>query len=172
VQHDEGTHQPLALLDHADALWLADVRGLLVDDSDIDLEGVRRLLEHRRARDAGTQGFLTKGLVPAQPIRRLRRFVDAARGAALPVKGLDSNAPQGGSPWPLIEGTDTADDARRLGRDVPLFLSMLRRLRDEFGGLPAMAQAAPDDTGAGARLPAAEGDAALEDAAACPATTV
>ena len=66
----------------------------------------------RRALDAGRQGFLPKPLDPAQMIGMLRRVVEAAGGAALPVKGLDSNAPQAGSPWPLMHGIDTADVAR------------------------------------------------------------
>ena len=191
-------------LDAADALWLADVHVLLVDDSDINLEVARRLLERRgakvqtctngrqaldrlrasptafdavlmdvqmpdmdgleasrrirselglcklpvialtagalveerrRALDAGMQGFLPKPLDPAQLIRMLRRFVEAARGAALPVKGLVNSPAPGSSPWPLIDGINTNDVARRLGSDVPLFLSLLRSLLAEFGGL-------------------------------------
>ena len=202
-----------ARVDATDALWLADVRVLLVDDSDINLEVARRLLERRgahvntctsgrealdclraapeafdavlmdlqmpdmdgleatrrirrelglivlpvialaagtlveerrRALDAGMQGFLPKPLDPAQLIRTLRRFVEAARGAALPVKGLDSNPTASGSLWPLIEGIDTVDVARRLGDDVPLFLSRLRRLLNEFGDVAELAQAALD----------------------------
>ncbi len=198
-------------VDATDALWLAEVRVLLVDDSDINLEVARRLLERRgahvqtcisgrealdrlratpeafdavlmdvqmpdmdgleatrrirgelglrelpvialtagalveerrRALDAGMQGFLPKPLDPSQLIRMLRRLVEAARGAALPVKGLDISPAPGGTAWPLIDGIDTADVARRLGEDVPLFMAMLRRLLSEFGDLPAEADAA------------------------------
>jgi len=197
-------------VDATDALWLAEVRVLLVDDSDINLEVARRLLERRgahvqtctsggealdrlratpaafdavlmdvqmpdmdgleatrrirgelglrvlpiialtagalveerrRALDAGMQGFLLKPLDPSQLIRMLRRFVEATRGAALPVTGLDMSPAPGGNVWPLIDGIDTADVARRLGDDVPLFMAMLRRLLSEFGDLAAGADA-------------------------------
>jgi HPt (histidine-containing phosphotransfer) domain-containing protein len=91
--------------------------------------------ERKRAIDAGMQGFLPKPLDPAQLIRTLRRLVEAARGVALPVMGLDQVTSPGVLDWPHIEGIDASDVQHRLGNDLPLFLLMLRRLLFEFADL-------------------------------------
>ena len=106
--------------------------------------------ERRRALDVGMQGFLPKPLDPAQLIGMLRRCVEAARGAALPVKGLERNLAPGAGVWPLIDGIDMTDVARRLGDDAPLFMTMLRRLLAEFGDFADAAYAPAD--GAGHRI--------------------
>ncbi len=43
-----------------------------------------------------------------------------------------------GSPWPTIEGIDAEQARGRWASDVDLFLSMLARLLDEFGEVPAV----------------------------------
>jgi CheY-like chemotaxis protein/HPt (histidine-containing phosphotransfer) domain-containing protein len=202
-------------LDSANTLWLADMRVLLVDDSEINLEVARRLLEcrgarvqtctsgsqaldclrarpadfdavlmdvqmpdmdgleatrrirtecgaaqlpvialtagalveeRRRALEAGMQDFLSKPLDPTQLIRVLRRCVEAARGAVLPVKeGAFKRGPAAAAAaWPQVAGIDVADVAARLGHDLPLFLCMLRQLLLEFRDLAQVPECACD----------------------------
>jgi len=186
------------------ARWLAGVRVLIVDDSDINLEVARRLLERegaqvwtadsgakalaclddadaafdavlmdiqmpgmdgleatrrirqdprlqelpvlaltagalseerRLAEAAGMNDFLTKPLDPQALVTALRRAVEAARGAPLP---LGQHAPSAvptelaAADWPVIDGIDGAAASSRMSHDSRLFLMLLERLLREF----------------------------------------
>ncbi|KPY02278.1 PAS protein [Pseudomonas coronafaciens pv. oryzae] len=87
--------------------------------------------ERRQAELAGMDDFLTKPLDPAALIRAIRRAVERVRGAPLAVGAIVQDAPAH-SEWPVIEGIDTQEVAGRLGNDLPLFLSSLRRFFNEF----------------------------------------
>ncbi|MEQ4307223.1 CHASE domain-containing protein [Pseudomonas syringae] len=107
--------------------------------------------ERRQAELAGMDDFLTKPLDPAALIRAVRRAVERVRGAPLAVGTLLQEASTG-SAWPVIEGIDTQEVAARLGNDVPLFLSSLRRFFSEFAAFGesesvlARARQNPDQT--------------------------
>ncbi len=88
--------------------------------------------ERRQATAAGMDEFLSKPLEPKALIRAIRRAVQQAQGAPLPIRATEaaSEAPR---PWPTIEGIDTGEVAQRMGHDLALFTSSLRRLFSEFG---------------------------------------
>ncbi|QHF05004.1 PAS domain S-box protein [Pseudomonas asturiensis] len=87
--------------------------------------------ERRRAEQAGMNDFLTKPLEPAALIRAIRLAVERARGAPLSV-GNTSHSTLPDAVWPVIEGINTQEVVDRLGNDLPLFLTSLRRFFSEF----------------------------------------
>ncbi|MEE4685828.1 CHASE domain-containing protein [Pseudomonas alliivorans] len=87
--------------------------------------------ERRRAELAGMNDFLTKPLEPVALIRAIRLAVERARGAPLSV-GKTSQNIQPNAEWPQIEGIEIKEVADRLGNDLPLFLTSLRRFFSEF----------------------------------------
>lgn len=92
--------------------------------------------ERTRSQESGMDDFIVKPLDPPELVRAIRRHVERRQGTPLEVRGKDAGdaAPAG---WPLIDGIDVADAARRLGRDVGLFHLLLGRMLDEFGSLQA-----------------------------------
>lgn len=190
-------------VDGAATRWLAGVRVLLVDDSDINLDVARRLLEaqgavvrccsdgaaaisalselptaydvvlmdvqmptmdgieatqrirgdlgmtnlpvvaltagalleeRRRALGAGMNEFLTKPLDPTTLIRTVRKVVEGYAGAAPRVDDADARASVTDA-WPEIDGIDSHDASVRLGGDLGLFRSLLRRLFQDYEAL-------------------------------------
>nr|MCU0764089.1 response regulator [Hydrogenophaga sp.] len=89
--------------------------------------------ERRRTVDAGMNAFLTKPLDPQLLVRTVRQVIEAATGAALPVRQAEVAGSECPVDWPEIDGIDGACAARRLGGDTTLLRSSLRRLFNEFG---------------------------------------
>ena len=91
--------------------------------------------ERQRSLAAGMDDFITKPFDPQELVRVIARHVHAAPGRAAPAAhgAAGSAAVAAAEPWPEIEGIDAADARERLGGDLALFQSMLRRLLDEFG---------------------------------------
>ncbi|WP_295473386.1 CHASE domain-containing protein [uncultured Pseudomonas sp.] len=89
--------------------------------------------ERRQAEQAGMDDFLTKPLDPAALIRAIRQAVERVRGVPLQVSQVPQSSAQGGD-WPQIDGIDSQEVATRLGHDVELFLSSLKRFFAEFAG--------------------------------------
>ena len=89
--------------------------------------------EQQRAEAAGMNGVIGKPFDPAALVSCIRSHVavdgSAAQGPILPRK-LTSLAC-----WPQIAGVDGQDVATRLGGDVALFRSMLKRLLRDFDDL-------------------------------------
>ncbi|WP_157272174.1 CHASE domain-containing protein [Azohydromonas aeria] len=135
--------------------------------------------ERERAREAGMNDYLTKPLEPqvlAAAIRRHAGTRPAARAAraalSAPVPARVASAPAAAAaasagastPWPHIEGIDTAAAALRLAHDLGLFRKLLARLLPEYGDLDD-AQAArqrlhADAAGFAARMHRLRGGAA------------
>ena len=96
------------------------------------------LAQRQRALDAGMDDFLSKPLDRDVLIRAVRRHVERARQAPLPVcmrtEG-EPGSPQ--SPWPEILGIDESGLRERFGDDLALYRRVLRRLCEEFADLAA-----------------------------------
>ena len=108
--------------------------------------------ERERVLASGMDDFLTKPFDTEALVLCVRRHLDRAQGravAAAAPAGAGAEALRAG--WPPIEGIDAADAFQRLGGDVDLLRSVLRRLLAEFGDL-ARTEPAP---------PAGEAQAAL-----------
>jgi PAS domain S-box-containing protein len=90
--------------------------------------------ERERARDAGMNDFLTKPLEPEPLIRSIRKHVEQARGAPLPMVSATRAKPSH-IDWPEIPGIDSQAAATCLGNDARLFLKMLGLLETDFADI-------------------------------------
>jgi len=99
--------------------------------------------EQRAAEAAGMNDFLSKPFDPPVLIRRILRHVHVDRTAAIPLAPPAHKADQ--PAWPAVDGIDSSDVCRRLGGDVELFKSMLRRLLKDFDDLNSGDDKAVDD---------------------------
>lgn len=77
--------------------------------------------------------FVSKPLNPKALIRTIRRHVEQARGAPVPVSPRETHAFAPHADWPEIEGIDGWEVSQRLGGDVALFVDMIERMLREFG---------------------------------------
>ena len=92
--------------------------------------------EYERARAAGMNDVVAKPFDPPALVRCIRHYVQASE----PVneRQAASVPPAGAAPrWPQIEGIDTCDARTRLGGDISLFRSLLRRLVQDFADIEA-----------------------------------
>jgi CheY-like chemotaxis protein len=84
--------------------------------------------EHERAQAAGMNDVVAKPFDPPALVRCIRNHV--------PTAGQAQTAPQPSAaavpPWPQVEGIDARDVRARLGDDLGLFCSLLKRLLDDF----------------------------------------
>ena len=87
--------------------------------------------EHAQTREAGMNGFISKPFDAEELIRTVHRHVRSARQSAfnLPTAKPIMQVPRR---WPEIEGINGSAASARLGGDVHLFQSMLKRLCNEF----------------------------------------
>ncbi|MEO5341552.1 MAG: response regulator [Magnetococcus sp. MYC-9] len=85
--------------------------------------------ERQRALAAGMNDFIAKPFDVEKMLRTLRDLLGWNRPGAMPATSDDP--PLSSSAWPTIAGIDQ-EVQTRLGGDRALFLSMLRRLLDEF----------------------------------------
>ncbi|NKN33018.1 hybrid sensor histidine kinase/response regulator [Marichromatium bheemlicum] len=90
--------------------------------------------ERQRALAAGMNDYLTKPFEPDQMVRILRRHIERARGAALPVAETQDQPPPRPQ-WPAIPGLQMRDAERRLDGDWALFQSSGRNLLQDFADL-------------------------------------
>ncbi|QCB47200.1 CHASE domain-containing protein [Hydrogenophaga sp. PAMC20947] len=93
--------------------------------------------ERERALQKGMNDFMTKPLEPETLIRTVRKHVEKARGAPLPmVRALDPF--KNSTHWPIIEGIDANSAEVRLDHDLKLFLRMLGWINSDFTDLVAI----------------------------------
>ena len=99
--------------------------------------------ERQRTADAGMNDFIVK---PFDPEALVRGILQHVRPAA-DVHGHAVTKKAGATPppnlWPEIEGIDSSDVRSRLGDDLGLFESMLRRLLREFSDVATAITADP-----------------------------
>ncbi len=94
--------------------------------------------ERQRAEEAGMSDFICKPFDGHSLARSILRHVRAAHPQQARVASAPERPPHTGAAWPLVDGIDSADARARWCGDAPLFLSMLKRLFEEFGhvGIP------------------------------------
>jgi PAS domain S-box-containing protein len=97
--------------------------------------------ERRRAIDAGMDRFLTKPLDPEQLMAAVIELLDT-RGVVRQPMAVSDAPPADVPDWPVIDGIDGEQAARRLGHDQGLLRRSLRRLIEEYG--PLADEALPD----------------------------
>ncbi|WP_025128600.1 CHASE domain-containing protein [Pseudomonas sp. PH1b] len=90
--------------------------------------------ERLQAECAGMDDFLTKPLEPSALIRSIRRAVERVRGTSVAVSAIVLPQGETAEEWPVIEGFNIREAANRLGNDVQLFRSSIRRFFNEFAG--------------------------------------
>ena len=200
--------------DELSAQWLVGVRVLVVDDSDINLEVARRILEkqgatvaicsdglaaleylgthsrlldvvlmdvqmpnldgnettrrirndlkltalpivaltagalvaeRQRALEAGMNEFISKPFDPQALIRKVRRLVEATRGAPIPMVMLDTRSARNSADGPVMSSIDASIVRQVFGADLPLFKSLLARIVREYADLALPAEVSPLD---------------------------
>lgn len=109
--------------------------------------------ERQESLDAGMNDFIIKPFHPQQMIRAIRKQVEQARGAPLPLVFRSAALDVSPGGWPTIDGIDGRDAAMRLSGDFELFVRMLGRLVQEFRDLAN--PLAPPETSAAAAVMAA-----------------
>jgi PAS domain S-box-containing protein len=92
--------------------------------------------ERQQVITTGMDDFISKPFDPQSLVSTILRHVRIARrqAAQLPDAVPDTRSPAE-PPWPQIEGIDIEDVRDRLGGDLELFRSLLRRLFDEFADI-------------------------------------
>ncbi len=103
--------------------------------------------ERQRALDAGMNDFISKPLSPQALVAALRRHVEQARGAPLPLRPRPPAAARASAQpphaWPALDGIDATEVAPRLNHDAALFARLLRRLLRESADLTLAEALAP-----------------------------
>ncbi|WP_043762688.1 hybrid sensor histidine kinase/response regulator [Marichromatium purpuratum] len=99
--------------------------------------------ERQRALAAGMNDYLTKPFEPDQMVRSLRRHIELARGAALPVTPY-TDADARTTHWPTIPGLRMREVEARLDGDWALFQSTCRSLLREFADLQTVSSPKDD----------------------------
>ena len=89
--------------------------------------------ERHRALEAGMNDFLSKPLDPQGLVRTVRRHVERARGAIVPLVQRQRITTATRPAWLDISGIDSREVAERFDHDQSMFLGMLQRLLDDFG---------------------------------------
>ena len=93
--------------------------------------------ERQRAIDAGMSAYVTKPFDPRALVRTIGEYAarrePQAEAALQPA--LAAPAAAAAAVWPELDGIDAADVRKRLDGDVVLFVSLLRRMFEEFDPL-------------------------------------
>jgi len=87
----------------------------------------------QQARAAGMDDFISKPFDAKSLVSSILRHVQPASGrVARPVAAVPESHTKAAIPWPQIEGIDANDAGGRLGGDVNLFRTLLKRFLEEF----------------------------------------
>jgi CheY-like chemotaxis protein/HPt (histidine-containing phosphotransfer) domain-containing protein len=102
--------------------------------------------ERQKSLEAGMNDFVTKPFDPQALIRKVRRLVEHARGAPIPmvVFRRESASPVAG--WPVISSIDSDVLHQLFGDDSALFLSLLARILREYAAFEVPCPESLDDT--------------------------
>ena len=91
--------------------------------------------EQQRAAAAGMNEMVGKPFDPDDLVACILRHVPIPAGLPLRARPRPATAPA--ASWPAIEGVDMADAQRRLGGDLALMRSLLKRMLSNFADLEA-----------------------------------
>lgn len=100
--------------------------------------------ERQRCLESGMNDFLTKPFDPYTLIRMVRRFVERARGEALPIH-IQNQEIQAKTAHTTIASIDAGAMQKIIGDDVELFESMLEIFVRDFADLAVPASLQSDD---------------------------
>jgi HPt (histidine-containing phosphotransfer) domain-containing protein len=101
--------------------------------------------ERQRSLEAGMNDFVTKPFDPRVLIRKVRRLVEKARGAPVPLVVLDNAPASHSNGGALIASIDAGVVQQMFGADMPLFRSLLARLLREYAELALPVVISPGD---------------------------
>jgi CheY-like chemotaxis protein/HPt (histidine-containing phosphotransfer) domain-containing protein len=101
--------------------------------------------ERQRALEAGMNDFISKPFDPPALIRKVRRIVEAARGAPIPMIILDRPSADLATDGPLMASIDAGVVRQMFGEDFTLFKSLLARVLREFADLALPISLSPED---------------------------
>ncbi len=88
--------------------------------------------ERQRSLDAGMNDFISKPFDPQVLIRKVRRLVEIARGAPIPMVFDDTKAESGDNARPFMRSIDAAVVQQLFGDDLSLFRSLLARMLRDY----------------------------------------
>jgi CheY-like chemotaxis protein/HPt (histidine-containing phosphotransfer) domain-containing protein len=91
--------------------------------------------ERQRALEAGMNEFISKPFDPQALIRKVRRLVEAARGAPIPMVMLDAKPARSTAGDPFMSSIDAGKVQQMFGDDLSLFKSLLARLVRDYADL-------------------------------------
>jgi signal transduction histidine kinase/HPt (histidine-containing phosphotransfer) domain-containing protein len=101
----------------------------------IALTGGALVVERQRALEAGMNDFLSKPFDPHSLILKVRRLVEQARGAPIPMVIAPGKPATSVGAGPFMAGIDSAIVQRMFGEDLSLFKSLLGRMLRDFADL-------------------------------------
>jgi len=134
----------MPVLDGHDATRRIRVELGLIDLPIIALTAGALSSERKRAADAGMDSFIVKPFGAEALVRSILRHIKPPGGqhARLPIpaaasagEGTGPGPERGPGPWPEIDGIASTEVRERFGGDKDLFLSLLRRLLEEFSAI-------------------------------------
>jgi CheY-like chemotaxis protein/HPt (histidine-containing phosphotransfer) domain-containing protein/two-component sensor histidine kinase len=101
--------------------------------------------ERQRALEAGMNDFISKPFDPQVLIRKVRRLVEGARGAPIPMVILDTKPAGPVTDRRLMASIDAGTVQQMFGDDLSLFKSLLARMLVEFADFALPIAVSPSD---------------------------
>jgi len=101
--------------------------------------------ERQRALEAGMNDFVSKPFDPQVLIRKVRRLVETARGAPIPMVILDTKPADPAADRRLMASIDAGVVQQMFGDDLSLFKSLLTRMLAEFADFALPIAVSPSD---------------------------
>jgi PAS domain S-box-containing protein len=101
--------------------------------------------ERQRALEAGMNDFVSKPFDPQVLIRKVRRLVEGARGAPVPMVILDTKPSGPVAATRLMASIDAGTVQQMFGDDLSLFKSLLARMLVEFADFALPIAVSPSD---------------------------
>jgi two-component system, sensor histidine kinase and response regulator len=101
--------------------------------------------ERQKSLEAGMNDFVTKPFDPQALIRKVRRLVEQARGAPIPMVMLQRNSVRRAAGWPSISSIDSDAIHQLFGGDLALFSSLLVRVLREYSAFEVPCSVSPDN---------------------------
>jgi len=101
--------------------------------------------ERQRALESGMNDFVSKPFDPQVLIRKVRRLVEGARGAPVPMVILDSKPAGPAAATRLMASIDAGTVQQMFGDDLSLFKSLLARMLVEFADFALPIAVSPSD---------------------------
>jgi CheY-like chemotaxis protein/HPt (histidine-containing phosphotransfer) domain-containing protein len=108
--------------------------------------------ERQRSLEAGMNDFVSKPFDPQSLIRKVRRLVEQARGAPIPIAVIDQKPVGQVADWTLMPSLDPGVLQQMFGDELSLFTSLLSRVLQEHADFATPIVVSRDDHTACAAL--------------------